>query len=114
MCKPTKAVYEAGARARIIARIPGTTVAKADQVLADEFTRELWLSDELRAAVDAVWRLAVTEVRRQVATDIRSEMAKVAVRAEAAAGVTDGTAEDHPFMLGAEWAAVIAEGVNHG
>jgi len=63
------------------------------------------------AAVEAVWPLAFeagrATVRAEVAAEIRNRTADVMSRAEALAGASD---ESHPFALGAEWAARIAEG----
>lgn len=61
MPEPTESVFEAAARAKILATIPGITVAIANEALASEFTRDIWLDRGLRAAVDAVWRLAVAQ-----------------------------------------------------
>jgi len=62
--------------------------------------------DRLRAAVDAVWPIAVAEGRRQAAEAIQANLAQVAAEADYDSGVLGPG--DTGFLLGGEWAARIA------
>lgn len=73
MSEPSEAVYEAAARARIVARIPDITSEHAAEVLAGEYTRDVWLTEDLRDAVDAVWPLAVAEGYQRAIAELRDE-----------------------------------------
>jgi hypothetical protein len=57
----------------------------------------------------AGWQVGIAEGRRLAAADIRNGAADIARSAEVEAG-TPGASDDHPFVLGCEWAAQIAEG----
>ncbi len=52
--------------------------------------------------------------RLDAARKIRTEMSKIAARAESTAGVETGSADAHPFMVAGEWAARIAETTDAG
>lgn len=65
-------------------------------------------------AMVALWDDAVAEGRRQAAADIRDRANEIAARSEVAAGVPTGAADDHPLMLGLEFAARLAEGDDGG
>lgn len=60
--------------------------------------------------VVAAFAAGVAEGRRRAAEEIRAHADRIAARSEALARVPAGTADDHPVMLGLEFAARVAEG----
>jgi hypothetical protein len=69
-----------------------------------------WILKQARRDAAIVAPYLITEGRRQAAAAIRADAADVKTRAAAqAGGVAPAAAEDHPFSVGVEWAARIAE-----
>lgn len=70
-------------------------------------------ADALAEAVTVIqgYHAEVANLRQRVAAEIRNEAAMIADQVEARAGVVSGKADTHPFILGAEFAAQIAEGL---
>lgn len=95
------AAIEAAARALVIEEL-GLLAPSANA----EFRGEC--EETARICLEAAAPLIRAQARAEVAEEIQSAAAKIATRAEAAAGVDTGYADGHPFMLGMAHAAQIA------
>lgn len=97
MTEPTPKAYEAA-------------IAKAVRCLEGAAANDGGIPAVARWLVGEVWDLAEATVRAKVAAEIRTTLRQLVDPVQLLIRVREGDADEHPLMVGLEFAARIAEG----